>query len=101
MKVVLYMGITPNGFIARPDGDSQWTSEEDLEGFYDQSKAAGNCIMGKNTFLETVKYGYFPFPDALNVVITKEPIENKWGEKALLLDAAPAEALHTLENGGF
>lgn len=61
MKVILYMGITPNGLIAKPNGDSQWTSEEDLKGFYEQSSHMGNCVMGKNTFLETVKYGYFPF----------------------------------------
>lgn len=101
MKVILYMGITPNGLIAKPNGDSQWTSEEDLKGFYEQSSHMGNCVMGKNTFLETVKYGYFPFLDALNVVVTKEKIENEWGDKALFLNASPKEVLKILEEKGF
>lgn len=101
MKVILYMGITINGLIAKPDGDSQWTSEEDLKGFYEHSKAAGNLVMGKHTFDETVKYGYFPFSDALNVVLTKEPIQNAWGDRALFLDATPEESLKTLKERGF
>lgn len=42
MKTILYMGISANGYIAKEDGDSEWTSEEDLKGFYDHSKKAGN-----------------------------------------------------------
>ena len=95
------MGITVNGLIAKTDGDSQWTSEEDLKGFRERSSEAGNCIMGKNTFLETVKYGHFPFPGALNVVLTKEPVENKWGESALFLDKSPEEVLKVIEERGF
>lgn len=101
MKTILYMGITVNGLIAKPDGDSQFTSEEDLKGFYEHSSAVGNCVMGKNTFLETVKYGYFPFPDALNVVVTKEKIENHWGDKVLFTDAPPQNILKILEEKGF
>lgn len=101
MKVILYMGITPNGFIAKPDGDSEWTSEEDLNGFYQQSKRAGNIIMGKNTFYEASRQGYFPFPDALNVVVSHEPIENKWGDTVLVTSDSPREILADLSGRGF
>lgn len=67
------MGITINGYIAKEDGDSEWTSEEDLQGFYKHSKSAGNIIMGKNTYKSASQYGYFPFPDAINVVMTHQP----------------------------
>lgn len=101
MKVVLYMGITPNGYIAKENGDSEWTSKEDLAGFYKQSKAAGNIIMGKGTFRAASEYGYFPFPDALNVVVSHEPIENAWGDKVLVTGESPKEILVMLETKGF
>lgn len=95
------MGVTPNGFIAKEDGDSEWTSEEDLKGFFENSKKAGNIIMGKNTFLEAFKQGYFPFPEALNIVVSHEEIENKWGEKVVVTDSSPKEILKMLEGKGF
>ncbi|MEK7465417.1 MAG: dihydrofolate reductase family protein [Patescibacteria group bacterium] len=102
MKVVLYMGISINGYIAKSDGNSEWTSEEDIQGFFEQSKKVGNIIMGKNTFREASKYGYFPFSGALNVVATKEKIKNTWGEKRVLFtDRAPCEILKMLEAKGF
>lgn len=101
MKVILYMGISVNGYIARKNGDSQWTSDEDLKGFYNYSKEAGNCVMGKNTYIEVVKYGYFPFPDALNVVVSHQPIENKWGDKVVITDKSPREIIKMLEEKDF
>lgn len=101
IKTILYMGITPNGFIAKPDGDSEWTSEEDLAGFNQNSKGAGNIIMGKNTFREASSQGYFPFPDALNVVMTQETIENTWGDSVMFTNTKPSEVLDILEKKGF
>lgn len=101
MKTILYMGISVNGYIANKDGNSQFTSEEDLKGFYKNSKSAGNIIMGKNTYLDALKQGYFPFPDALNIVITHEEIENKWGDKALFINRLPKDVIGMLEKKGF
>ncbi len=101
MKTILYMGISINGYIAKSDGDSEWTSKEDLQGFYEQSKKAGNIVMGKNTYKAALQYGYFPFPDAVNVVVSHEAIENKWGENAIVTDGSPKEILKLLEEKGF
>jgi dihydrofolate reductase len=95
------MGITPNGYIAKEDGNSEWTSEEDLQGFFENSKKAGNIIMGKNTYLEASKQGYFPFPEALNIVMSREKIENKWGDKVIVTSATPKELLKMLSDKGF
>lgn len=95
------MGVSINGFIARENGDSEWTSKEDLQGFFDNSRKVGNIIMGKNTFLEASKQGYFPFPDALNVVLTQKKFENKWGEQVKFLDRSPKEVLQILKEKGF
>ncbi len=95
------MGITPNGYIAKEDGDSEWTSEEDLQGFYHHSKQTGNIIMGRNTYEAALKYGYFPFPDAVNIVVTHQLLENKWGDKVIIIDQSPGEVLQMLEERGF
>lgn len=101
MKTILYMGITINGYIAKEDGDSEWTSDEDLQGFYKHSKSAGNIIMGKNTYDSALEYGYFPLPGAVNVVMTHQNNENKWGEKVIITDKSPKEVLQMLEERGF
>lgn len=101
MKVFIYMGVTPNGYIAKEDGESRWTSDENLNGFFDNCKKSGNIIMGKNTFQEALKYGYFPFANALNIVFSHEKIENKWGENVLFTDKTPEEILNFLSQKGF
>src|SRR3989344_6620777 len=101
MKVILYMGITPNGYIARENGDSEWTSEEDLKGFEQNSKNARNIIMGKNTYLYTSQAGLLPFKDALNVVVSHGQMENIYGDKVLITNQSPKEVLKMLEEKGF
>jgi len=95
------MGISVNGYIAKADGNSEWTSEEDLKGFYEQSKKAGNIIMGKNTYLVASQYGYFPFPDSLNVVVSHEQIKNTWGDNVIVTGESPKEIIKMLEQKGF
>ncbi|HVT00718.1 MAG TPA: dihydrofolate reductase family protein [Patescibacteria group bacterium] len=101
MKVILYMGISINGYIAKENGDSEWTSEEDLQGFYQHSKIAGNIVMGANTFKSASDYGYFPFPDALNVVMTQKEIENTWEHQAVFTNDSPKDVLKMLEEKGY
>ena len=95
------MGISINGYIAKENGDSEWTSDEDLKGFYEQSKNAGNIIMGKNTYFAASKSGYFPFPDSLNVVVSHEHIKNTWGDNVIVTNESPKEILSMLEQKGF
>lgn len=101
MKVILYMGTTPNGYIAKENGDSEWVSDEDLNGFYEESKKAKNIILGKNTFLEASRQGYFPFPGAVNIVVTHQTFENKWGRDVVFTDKKPKEILSMVEEMGF
>lgn len=101
MKTILYMGISANGYIAKADGNSEWTSDENLKGFYEHSKNAGNIIMGKNTYLIALQYRYFPFPDSLNVIVSNEQIKNTWGDNVIVTDKSPKEILSMLGKKGF
>ena len=101
IKTILYTGITPNGYIAKEDGNSEWTSGEDLQGFFENSKKAGNIIMGKNTYREASRQGYFPFPEALNIIVSHENLENQWGDRVIITSATPKEILKMLSEKGF
>lgn len=101
MKTILYMAISINGYIAKEDDDTGWTSKEDWEGFYKHSKDAGNIILGKRTFELASQDGTFPFPDCLNVVMTYEQVENKWGDRAVFTGISPKEVLQMLEEKGL
>ena len=101
MRTIIYMGVSANGYIAKENGNSEFTSDEDLKGFYDQSKSAGNIILGKNTYIEAVKYGYFPFPDALNIIVSHQDIHNEWGDNVLVTDKSPKDILRMLEAKDF
>ncbi len=102
MKVILVMAITPNGYIAKPDGDTSWEEPTSWIGFKKTSKEIGNIIIGKNTYEQVVKAKQFPLPKRLNVVLTYEKIENKWGEdKVIFTDKQPKEILEMLKKKGF
>lgn len=69
MKVILYMAISLDGFIAKLDSDSDWVSEVDSVEFLKQIKKAGCLIVGRKTFDQY--YGeLYPIPKVLNVVMT-------------------------------
>ena len=44
MKVILYMAISVNGYIAKPDHDTPWTQEE-FGSYADKVKEIGNLII--------------------------------------------------------
>ncbi|MBI2622162.1 dihydrofolate reductase [Candidatus Microgenomates bacterium] len=101
MKTILYMGISINGYIAKADDNTDWTSKEDWDGFYKHSKVARNIILGKRTFDLAVSDGTFPFPDCLNVVMTHQKVDNKWGKRVVFTDKSPREILEMLQESGF
>ena len=57
--------------------------------------------MGRNTYLAASKSGYFPFPDTLNIVVSHQQIENKWGDKVVITNKSPKEIIRMLEQKGF
>lgn len=46
------MAMTVNGKIAKPDGDSDFTSKVDGKLFLSMCRKAGNAIIGKNTYID-------------------------------------------------
>ena len=93
------MATTANGFIGLPDGNSDWVSEADEESFLDHIKSHRVVLMGRETY--EVNKEYFPFPDALNVVLTRNKELQKENEKELFTDQQPSDLLKYLKSKGF
>lgn len=102
MKVILYVAATINGYIARENDDSDFISGEAWEEYLLTVKKIGNVIMGRRTFEVCVKeQNNFPFPNALNIVMTKRKIKNSWPRKVIFTPKSPKQVLKLLEQGGF
>ena len=99
MKVLLYMAITANGFIGLPNGESDWVSEADEESFLQHIRNNKTVVMGRETY--EVNKEYFPFPDALNVVLTRNANLHKETNKELFTDKTPSEVLSYLDSKGY
>lgn len=102
MKVILYMVISSNGFIARENGNEDFLSHENWNRLCEFASKYGNFIVGRKTY-EAVKnwdegYGF----DDLNVekvIISKNksyPVSNPY-----TLATSPQEALSKLKIKGL
>ncbi|MGE7920143.1 dihydrofolate reductase family protein [Viridibacillus sp. NPDC093762] len=73
-EVILYIGVSLDGFIAKEDDDLQWL--EEVEGEGDNGYAAmyetiDTTIMGKRTYDYVMEHAEsFPYPDKKNYVFT-------------------------------
>jgi dihydrofolate reductase len=62
MKVILDMVISPNGLIARDDGDEDWLPSEGWDDFVKAAKRYNNIVMGRETYEQvTTRYKNYNF----------------------------------------
>ena len=62
MEVILDMVISPNGFIAREDGNEDWLPEAGWDEFVAEAKGYGNIVMGRETYEQvTARYEDYNF----------------------------------------
>ncbi len=101
MKVVIYMAMTPNGLIARANHETDFVSKTEWASFEAESKKARNVVYGKTTFDVCRANGEFPFKGRYNVVMTRQKVENPFGDQVLFTDKKPAEIVQTLGRMGF
>lgn len=112
MNVVLDMVISPNGFIARENGDEDWLPSEGWDDFVAEAKEHNNIVMGRETYQQvTEKYEYdnfdsleldhklivtrnmdFQAPDGYTVVHSPE-------EAVKYLEAAGVQTLYLIGGG--
>ncbi len=101
MKTILYMAVTVNGKIAKPNGDSEFTSEEDSKLFVAMCKKVGNAIIGKNTYDYIQSKGYQQ-KNILTVVLTHDPtLISKQLPHTIFTDKSPEGVLAMLKEKGY
>lgn len=77
MNVVLDMAISPNGMIARENGDEDWLPEEGWNEFLAEAKKYKNIVMGRETYQLVSKneddYSFSAVETELKIIVTKDP----------------------------
>lgn len=70
MKIILYMAISANGYIAKENNETPW-SEEEWKSFLKKVKQVGNIIIGRVTYESMLKDNSFSeMGDPLVIVLT-------------------------------
>jgi dihydrofolate reductase len=75
MNVLLNMAISPNGLIARDNGDEEWLPEEGWTEFVSEAQQLNNIVMGRETYeIVTRLYDEYNFDNVkvkYKVIITR------------------------------
>lgn len=82
-SVVLYIAISLDGYIARPDGGIDWLNKyesggEDY-GYAEFMKRIGTVVMGGKTYRQVLGFGEGAMPDVETYVITRQGLDNPSG----------------------
>ena len=72
MKVILYMAVSADGFIATKTDDTSWVSDTDWENFKKLIESTGVIVVGKRTYDVGIADGTFPYAKALHIVMTHD-----------------------------
>lgn len=97
MKVILYMAITANGFIAKQNGDTPWSNEE-WASFSEKVGKIKNLIIGKKTFeIMAAENEFQKIGNPFAVIVSNEKDNNS----NFAFADSPEQALVLLKEKGF
>jgi dihydrofolate reductase len=95
MKVVLYMAITANGYIAKENNETPW-SDEEWKSFSNIVKKIGNLVIGRKTFeIMNQDDEFQQIGNPFTVIIS-----NKEDNNSNFVNS-PEQAIKLLEEKGF
>jgi dihydrofolate reductase len=104
MKVILYMAITANGFIAKENDDTGWVTETEWESFSGMIRKNGNMIIGKRTYeimVENDEFGRSNLNEIKTVVLTNDTSLEIHNPEFISIATSPKEAINILHEQGF
>jgi dihydrofolate reductase len=107
MHASVYIATSLDGFIARKDGSIDWlTSIEDPAGedygYAEFMEGIDAIVMGRGTFETILSFPSWPYTRPVFVLSsTLREIPSSCGEKAVLLNKKPREAVEHISKGGL
>ncbi|MBI3485923.1 dihydrofolate reductase family protein [Candidatus Daviesbacteria bacterium] len=96
-KVILYMAISANGFIAREDDDTSWISAKEWESYSEFVRRAGCLIVGHRTYNILTKQPEFSEFEKIKIVVLSHK-DFKTLASHHLVAKNPKEALNLLKD---
>lgn len=97
MKVILYMATTINGFIAKPDDNTDWISQTEWNSYSAMVQKTGAMIIGHRTYdILTKQDGFTELQKVKIVVISNIPFKTLADHH--LTARTPKEALEFLKD---
>jgi dihydrofolate reductase len=104
MKASVFVGISLDGFIARPNGDFDFLPEGGGEPHgYDEFMASVDAlVIGRNTFEKVLSFETWPYGDKRVVVLSSRPVDLSAvvGGVVEQMDGTPAEIVSQLSASG-
>ena len=73
-KIIAYLAVSADGYIARPDGDVKWLDRPEGSGDYGMSdffKTIDTVILGRKTYELALSWGQTSYPGKKNYVFTR------------------------------
>ncbi len=102
MIVSLEMAMSPNGLIARENGQEDWLSSENWNDFLARARQAGNIVMGRETYeLVTKLYEDYNFDNVEcrhKVIVSKN--KNFEAKTGYTVVNSPEDAIDYVERSG-
>jgi dihydrofolate reductase len=76
MKSSVFVGVSVDGFMARPNGDLDWLPEDAEPHGYDEFVASVDAIViGRKTFETVLGFGAWPYGEKRVVVLSSRPAD--------------------------
>lgn len=99
MRVLWNPAITLDGYIALPDGNADWVTDEDSRLFGELVRQAGCVIVGRTTY-DMYRDEVYPVPGATTFVWTSRPETLAPAEGVMAVSGTAQDVLaHTAANG--
>jgi len=76
VKIILYIAVSLDGYIARENGDVDWLPTNVDSGYDVFYKSVDTVIMGKTTYDQVLTFGEYPYKDKKSFVFTKTSQNN-------------------------
>jgi dihydrofolate reductase len=104
MKATVFVGVSLDGFIARPDGALDWLpmAEAEPHGYDEFMETVDTLVIGRKTFETVLGFGTWPYGTKRVVVLSSRALDFKGleGARAERMGGTPAEVASRLSSEG-